>query len=202
MKPQLFLSVMLAASVFFSCSQPTQNDPTPQPDPTAPGNLVTLEDAKLQIDKYKKAHPDVAGDQYALHTWVSIEDLEAYLAYIKFESKKLGITVTGIDLIHTQSKDAAAGLPNKSNADYGLTLMYAPTFDDNGKNVAFDPLHSAKDDPATLQELFSEMDTIQMAKSGTEDGGTEGEDQGTESSGPTGPSGIANRLASCPEMCD
>lgn len=201
MKPQQFLSLMLVASLFLSCSSSSTNPPTDNPTPPkAPKNLITLEIAKEQIDKYKKAHPGVAGDQYALHTWVSIEDLEMYLAYVKNYSDSLGIKVTGIDLIHTQYKDAVSGMPNELNKDYNLTLMYAPTYNDNGKNVAFDPLHSSKGSPATLADLFKRMDPTPN----TQENKVDSTATGTEGDGdkPGGPSGIGNHLNSCPETCE
>lgn len=183
--------MMLMVSFVLSCQQkpePTIGEPPPPVEPT---NLISLDAAKKQLNFYKQAHPGVTGDEYALRTWISIEELENYIAFMKEESKKKGIKITGIDFIHTQYKEGKPGMKNELNKDYELTLMYAPTFDDNGKNVAFDPLNSKEGDPATLKSLLSsksENDTIGNGDSAGKGG--------------SGSSGIANKLNSCPNKCD
>jgi hypothetical protein len=156
-----------------------------------PGNLITVEKAKEQLKFYQDAHPGESGDQFALQTWISIEDLEEYIAYVKRESSRKNITVTGIGFIHTQKKEGKSGLQNKGNADYELSLMYAPTYKEGTKNTAFDPMNSTVDNPMKLSVLLGNA---------SETDSTQSKDGGEGKPTPT-PSGIGNNIFSCPSVC-
>lgn len=151
-----------------------------------PANLITIKEAKDQLEKFQKAHPGYEGNEYALHTWISIADLENYIEYIKQESKGKNIEVNGIEFIFTQYKAGAPNLPNLGNNDYELTFMYAPTCKEGTKNVAFDPLRSKDGEPAKLSDLLGSNPQTTEAGKGPDD----------ESK-----SGIANRVNCCPNMC-
>lgn len=145
-----------------------------------PSQLISLKEAKSQLDNFKKAHPGVVGDQFALRGWISIQDLEKYIEFVKKESLKNGIEVNGIDFMFTQHKDAAPGLKNPNNSEYELSLMYAPTVKQGSSNVAFDPLHSKKNEPALLKDLLNSESSTENAIDQT---------------------GIGNRINCCPNMC-
>lgn len=151
-----------------------------------PTNLISIKEAKTQLDNFKKAHPGYEGNEYALRTWISVADLEYYLEYIKEESKKRGIEVNGLEFIFTQYNAAEPNLANESNKDYGLTFMFAPTCKEGVKNVAFDPLRSKEGTPAKLSDLLGSN-----AQASEEGRGTNDDDK----------SGIANRVNCCPNMC-
>lgn len=155
-----------------------------------PANLISLDDARKQLNYYKAAHPGVNGDEYALRTWLSIEQLENYIAFVKEESKKKNITVNGIEFIFTQHKEGKPFAANLNNAEYELTFMYAPTYEGQQKHIAFDPLRSEDGKPADLSELLSQQES---GESNTED------KDGKPSSDK---SGIANLVNPCPTLCE
>lgn len=194
MKTLRLTTLLLISLMLFSCNM--QPDCHCDNEPSTPKNLITYEKAFEQLGNYDKAHPRVRGNQYALRTWVSIEELENYIAYAKAEGKKNNIKVNGIDFIYTQYKEAKAGLPNESNKDYELTFMYAPTYRDtvNDKNEAFDPMNSKPGDPAKLRERLKFKNPKASKDSANE--------QTTPAnSRPSGPSGIANNVQTCPTVC-
>lgn len=157
---------------------------------TTPNVLISLQSAKNQLGKYQNAHPGVNGDEYALRTWISLQDLEKYIAFVKEVSKDKNITVNGIDIIYTQKIAGAPGLPNPNNSQYGLTLMMAPTYKDGTHNTAFDPVASKYGKPAKLSDLLAnagEFANEEESRSSTPSPGT--------------PSGIANSFNSCPSVC-
>lgn len=157
-----------------------------------PSNLISVDEAKSQLKKFQDAHPGVNSDQYALRTWISIDELEQYIAYVKEESSKKNIEVTGIDFIYTQKKEGRPGMANKGNEDYELTLMYAPTYMDpaTNKNTTFDPMNSADGKPMKLSQLLNEPTTTDSLNSAN--GDTSKRDKG---------SGIGNNIFSCPNVC-
>ena len=194
MKTQKLTTVFLTSLMLFSCNM--QPDCHCDNEPSTPKNLITYEKALEQLGNYDKAHPGVRGNQYALRTWVSIEELENYIAYAKAEGKKNNIKVNGIDFIYTQYKDANPGMPNESNKDYELTFMYAPTYRDtvNKKNEAFDPMNSKPGDPAKLSERLA-------FKTSRNSNDTITKQTPPVNNKPSGPSGIANQALSCPTVC-
>ena len=183
MKTIKLSAIAVAFLTIFSCSHEMEC-PKPEP-PTQPKSMITLDEARKQLGNYNTAHPGVRGEQFALRTWVSIEDLENYIAYMKEESKKKGIVVNGIDFIYTQTKEGNPGMANQNNADYELTFMYAPTFKQGTSNVAFDPMSSTQGNPALLKDLLAPQDSTQNKTESTNGG----------------PSGIANHYGACPTIC-
>jgi len=177
--------------IFSSCSQKTETEVKTATDKEIaekqlkPANLISLEEAKEQIDNYRGAHPKEVGDHYALRTWISIDELKAYIQYVEDESKAKGIEVSGIDFIHTQHKKGNPGDENPENTTYDLTLMMAPTFEDGNMQTAFDPIYSEQGEPKSLESLFKEMTVIDAEKADTRPKA----------------SSIANNMASCPNMC-
>lgn len=157
---------------------------------TKPNVLISLQSAKNQLGKYQNAHPGVNGDEYALRTWISLQDLEQYIAFVKEISKDKNITVNGIDIIYTQKIAGAPGLPNPNNSQYGLTLMMAPTYKDGTHNTAFDPVASKYGEPAKLSDLLANAG--EFAKE---------EESRPSTPSPGTPSGIANSFNSCPSVC-
>lgn len=152
-----------------------------------PKNLISLEKAKEQLENYNQAHPEELGDEYALRTWISIEDLKAYIQYIEVSSAEKEIEVTGIDFIHAQYKSAAPGSANPENKTYDKTLMLAPTYGSGSANIAFDPIYSEKGKPKDLKVLLSEL----LSNTGPEEKGEGGKK-----------SSVANLLTTCPNICD
>lgn len=192
MKTQRILLFSIALFLF-SCSKETpaeNSEPeimgkTEMANASAkPSNLITLEKAKEQLDNYNQAHPDELGKEYALRSWISLDDIKAYIQYVEESSAEKGIEVTGIDIIHTQYKNAAPGSGNPHN-EHEKTLMLAPTYQKDSVNIAFDPIYSEYGKPKDLKELLSEF----SSNSGPEEKG------GKKSS-------IANMLTTCPNNCD
>lgn len=205
MKTINFLTCMVLILTILSCSKSTETTEATEGTNSLqaeskmstesvgePKNLITVEAAKEQLNNYNAAHPGVNADQYALRTWISLEELEQYIAYVKEVSEKKNIKVTGIDFIHTQKKKAKPGLDNKGNLAYELTLMYAPTYRDSatGKNTTFDPMNSTDNNPMKLSELLGES----VLDSTENKSGNENENNGNKS-------GIGNNIFSCPNVC-
>lgn len=196
MKVQQTLCILLTTCLFISCShqaseEKKEADPEVAIEKTgkaqAPDCLISLEQAKVQLDNYNDAHPAEVGSEYAFRTWIPIEDLKAYLAYVEDLSEEKGIEISGIDVIHAQYKKASPGSANPDNSVYDETIMLAPTYKEGVKNIAFDPLYSEQGDPKKLKLLFDELTT---------DG------EGEEEEGGTNPSSIANTFTSCPNTCN
>ncbi len=196
MKTPKILLILLTAILITACSKETPNensDISSNQEETmkaetlpAPGNLISLEKAKEQLDNYNEAHPQELGTEYALRTWISIKELKAYIEYVEEEAKQKGITVNGIDIIHTQHKKAAAGSPNPNNSVYEKSLMLAPTYKNGNSNVAFDPIYSEEGKPKDLKILLEEM---------TSNTGPEAKSERMMKSS------IANNMQSCPNNC-
>lgn len=188
---KLFLPVLIVLGMI-SCSQQTENSAEVKP----PSNLISYEKAFEQLNNFNSAHPDVSGDEYALRVWVSIEDLENYINYVKSEGKRSGIEVNGMEFIYTQYQNSKPNMPNESNKDYELTLMYAPTFKDSesGKNEAFDPMNSEENKIVKLRDVFAKKEVGDSINS-------DSENKAKEQSSPNGKSGIANSLNACPPIC-
>lgn len=194
MKTIKLTAMAIALMTLFSCNMQTEC-PCPE-DPKPPKNLITYEKALKDLGNYKTAHPGVNGEQYALRVWVSLEDLENYIAYAKAEGKKNEINVNGFDFIFTQYKEGKPDMPNLNNEDYELNFMYAPTYLDGTSNVAFDPMNSKPGDPAKLSELLAgnePKDSANIQAKSADDNGNGDK--------PSGPSGIANQASSCPTVC-
>jgi len=197
MKTHLIILTLTTSFTLFSCSKETEKSEPVQEEtqerPAAdPGNLISLEKAKEQLSNYNKAHPEVVGSEYALRTWISIEDLKAYIKYVEEKSKEKGIEVSGIDFIHIQHKEAAPGSANPNNEVYGLSLMLAPTYSNGSAHTAFDPIYSEQGKPKSLKSLLDEM---------TSNTGP-GETSKKEDEGGVKASSVGDNLSSCPNMCN
>lgn len=154
-----------------------------------PRNLISITEAKEQLNYFKKAHPGVNGKEYALRSWVSIDELEKYIQFVRKEAKEKHIDVSGIAFIYTQHKEGSPEMPNLSNEDFELTFMYAPTYKEDSKNIAFDPFRSEVDSPAKLSDLL------------VDEGTTASRGAGSSNMDQDELSGIANHINSCPNMC-
>jgi len=200
MKPHLVILAFVSSFIISSCSNPKETEKSEpvqeiQERPVAknPGILISLEKAKEQLSNYNKAHPEEVGNEYALRTWISIEDLKAYIQYVEERSKEKGIEVSGIDFIHIQYKEAAPGSVNPNNEVYGLSLMLAPTYNKGSVHTAFDPIYSGQGKPKSLKSLLDEM----TSNTGPDETSKkESEDEGVK------PSSIGDNLSSCPNMCN
>lgn len=201
-KRQLPLLIGLLALIF-GCNSANQNSSTSESseimqfaltanDVSQPSNLISIQEAKTQLNHYNTAHPGVVGDQYGLKIQISLEELENYIAYVRQESEKNQISVEGVEFIFTQHKEAKPKQDNVNNQDYELSFMIAPTYLEDGKAIAFDPLQSASGEPAKLSDLFN---------SATSDGEDEGDSSSKGGNKPT-KSGIANHYNACPKNCD
>ena len=189
MKTQKLTFIALTCFVLAACSKetPTENSTVEKvAEVAAPSNLISLKEAKIQLDNYNEAHKAEVGSEYGLRTWISLEDLKAYIAYIEEESKAKGIEVSGIDMIHTQYKQGKPGSPNADNSVYDKTLMLAPTYQNGDEQVAFDPIYSENGKPKALKELLDSIKKDSLF--------------GQNQSKPAA-SSIANNLNSCPNMC-
>lgn len=195
MKTRQIISFLLISFIVVCCSKETEKEnPVPEnilkQEEAKPGNLISLEKAKEHIENYKYAHPEEVGNQYAVRTWISIQELKEYIRYIEQESKAKDIEVSGIDFIHAQYKKAEPGSANPNNEVYDLTLMMAPTYREGNTQKAFDPLYSEQRKPKSLQSLFDEI-TINTGPSEKDKTGN----------GSMKPSSIGNNLNTCPTVC-
>lgn len=146
------------------------------------GITIDLYAVKQKIENYKISHPGVTGEEYALRSWVSLDDLKEYIAHIENVSREKGIEVSGIDIIHVQNIATTSGKPNLNNQDYDLTVLLAPTYEQNTSHIAFDPIYSEKGAPKTLEELLDSTDLSNRAQKPR-------------------PSSVANHVTSCPSNC-
>ena len=89
MKKSNFIWILAFLGIAVSCSKSTEqstdtNNVEASSDKNLmtstsvekPKGLITIEEAKAQLKKYQDAHPGENADQYALRTWISIEELE------------------------------------------------------------------------------------------------------------------------------
>lgn len=187
MKTLKISSLLLMTFVLVCCSKETPNEQKENESKSnlqsqAPANLISLSTAKEQLDNYNEAHPLEVGSEYAMRTWISIEELKRYIAYVEKESEIKGIEVSGIDFIHSQYKKATPGSPNPENMVYDLTLMLAPTYLKGNSNVAFDPKYSQQGNPKDLIDLFYDIESDSLL-------------------GATPGSSVANNLVTCPNNC-
>lgn len=191
MKTSMKFTLFLVFILMVSCSksiekEEVENQSVLKPaTETTPKNLITIAEAKEKIENFNKSHPDELGEEYAMRTWISLEELKAYIQFIESESAKKDIPVSGIDFIYSQYESAEPGSKNPDNKNYKLTLMMAPTYEDSGKNIAFDPIYSTDGIPKDLSELLSVPPPVDTA------GGN----------GPP-PSSIGNRMNTCPSFCN
>jgi hypothetical protein len=191
MKNSINYGLIFCFIFIISCSKTTKKEEVKNPAETEtasikpPTNLISIPEAKTDIDNFNKTHFEEVGKEYAMRTWISLEQLKSYIAYIESESNKKNIPVSGIDFIYSQYESAEPGSRNIDNKRYKLTLMMAPTYEDSGKNIAFDPIYSTDGTPKDLSELLSNPPRVDTA------GGNGAP-----------PSSIGNRMNTCPSVCD
>jgi len=192
MKTSMKFTLFLIFISMVSCSKSVEkeevkSEPLVKPaTEAAPENLIAISEAKEKIENFNKAHPDELGEEYAMRTWISLEELKAYIQFIESESAKKNIPVSGIDFIYSQQDKAEPGSKNPGNKNYKLTLMMAPTYSDGNGNIAFDPIYSTNKNPKKLKDLLDkipEADSLEREKGAP-------------------PSSIANRLNTCPSVCN
>ncbi len=132
-----------------------------------PNNLISLAEFLEMKKSYDVSIKSKLGNQETQSVWFSFENLQAYFTYIEKQATEKNIKVSGIRFhMVTQTKD------NKQ-----LTLALTPTFESVTKHIDFDPVHSLKEQPATLKSIETDKDKV----------------------GETG--GILNRGVLCPIVC-
>jgi hypothetical protein len=105
-----------------------------------PVNCISVTEARTLQDNWVKTREAIIerdlGEQDCREVLFKVEDLEAYLKYVKEESAKQGITNPGIRIYFGAYDDAQSKK---------ATVFLAPTLDVNslpcGNNYAVDPLN-------------------------------------------------------------
>lgn len=141
---QIIKSSFLLLVSFFIISCETKPGHSDDPvDTSKPKETITLERAHEMYKSYQARYNALTefrgGKEDAYYGWHSLDFYENYIAYLKHESAKVGIEVSGIRLYY-----AAYPEDSQSGKQQGYqTYLYVPTYYDKetGKHIAFDPLH-------------------------------------------------------------
>ncbi|MEM7108065.1 MAG: hypothetical protein AAF519_07550 [Bacteroidota bacterium] len=135
-----------------------------------PEQTITLERAHKMLESYKERYAALTtfrdGKEDSRYGWHSLDFYENYLAYLKHESAKVGIKVSGIRLYYAAYPD-----DNVSGEQSGYqTYLYVPTYynEELKKHIAFDPLHMYESgDPIPLHQIITEGIPIKKMQSTT-----------------------------------
>ncbi|MEO0555624.1 MAG: hypothetical protein AAF149_20635 [Bacteroidota bacterium] len=152
----LFLS--LTSLFILGCTE-KPDDPV---DTSKPKETITLERAHEMYKSYQERYNALTefrgGKEDSRYGWHSLDFYENYIAYLKHESAKVGIEVSGIRLYY-----AAYPENRESGAQQGYqTYLYVPTYYDKEtkKHIAFDPLHVENGKPLSLHQVITKGKTI------------------------------------------
>ena len=119
-----------------------------------PKNLLKYKEMVAMLEHYDKTRKPVLekalGREDTRINFYSIETLETYLAYAKKVSQEKGIKLTGINIVSASYPETSShGVPNYQ------TVMFMPTTEINGKNIAFAPDASKNGEIVTMKEVLS-----------------------------------------------
>ncbi len=121
---------------------------------STPKSLISLTEFLAMKASFSSYIKSKLGNNLTESVWFSLENLEAYLAYIKKEATSNSIDISGIRFhMIAKTKDKKQ-----------LTLALTPTYETNAKHVDFDPVFSGTDKPKTLESL--ETDTKKSDENG------------------------------------
>ena len=151
-----FFNLLTVSTLFFTFGCQGKKDPI---DTNRPKETISIERARKMLESYQDRYASLTelreGKEDSRYGWHSLEFYENYIAYLKHESAKIGIKVSGIRLYY-----AAYPEDDRSGKQAGYqTYLYVPTYynEELGQHVAFDPLHV--DDagrPVPLHQVITE----------------------------------------------
>ncbi|WP_272151625.1 hypothetical protein [Tenacibaculum aiptasiae] len=120
-----------------------------------PKNLLMYKEMVAMLEHYDKTRKSILeealGREDTRINFYTIETLETYLNYVKNISQEKGIKLTGINIVSASyPENTLHGVPNYQ------TLMFMPTTEINGNNIAFAPELSNNGDIVTMKEILGE----------------------------------------------
>jgi len=118
-----------------------------------PQNLLMYKEMVAMLEHYDETRKPVLekalGYEDTRINFFTIETLETYLAYMKKVSEEKGIKLTGINIVSASYPE----LTNHGTPNY-QTIMFMPTTEINGENIAFAPEVSAENKIVTMKEML------------------------------------------------
>lgn len=152
---KFLLATAIVATSFMSCNQDkTEEVFTEKTVKIAkPQNLLMYKEMAAMLKHYDQTRKPVLekalGYEDTRINFYTIETLETYLAYVKKISEEKGIKLTGINIVSgAYPENASHGTPNYQ------TVMFMPTTEIDGKNIAFAPKASTQDKIVTIKEML------------------------------------------------
>ncbi|WP_428742624.1 hypothetical protein [Tenacibaculum sp.] len=150
-----FLATMVAIVSFMSCSQDKTEDALAEKTvkTAKPQNLLMYKEMVAMLEHYDETRKSVLekalGYEDTRINFYTIETLETYLAYMKKVSEEKGIKLTGINIVSASYPETMQrGTPNYQ------TIMFMPTTEIEGKNIAFAPEVSTENKIVTMKEML------------------------------------------------
>ena len=122
---------------------------------STPINLISVKEYKAMKDAFNTTIKGKLGSQETDSVWFSFDNLKEYLAYLEDESAKKNLLISGISFQMIATDDAAKR----------LTIALTPTFEDNGKQTAFDLNHSSTDSPMPIEDINSSSNNFESTSS-------------------------------------
>ncbi|WP_440120689.1 hypothetical protein [Tenacibaculum sp. Ill] len=138
-----------------SCSQDKTEDVLAEKTvkTAKPQNLLMYKEMVAMLEHYDETRKPVLekalGYEDTRVNFYTIETLETYLAYMKRISEEKGIKLTGIKIVSASyPKKMERGTPNYQ------TVMFMPTTNIKGENIAFAPEVSTGNKIVTMKEML------------------------------------------------
>ena len=147
------LFLLLTSLFILGCTE-KQDDPV---DTSKPKETITLERAHEMYKSYQKRYNALTefrgGEEDSRYGWHSLDFYENYIAYLKHESAKVGIEVSGIRMYYAAYPEG----PESGKQQGYQTYLYVPTYYDKktNKHIAFDPLHVEDGKPLPLHYVIT-----------------------------------------------
>jgi hypothetical protein len=154
-----YLVIALCLSAFLGCKQKrVLEDILPYKNKLRPSNTISYGEMSVMFEYYdqnqKKALDARSGKEETVSIYYTIQELKQYIGYVERLSKEKNIPLTGIRIF------SAAYPEDYKIKEYQkkLTLIFAPTTTIKGKKgVAYEPLHSKKEDPIAMQVFLDKF---------------------------------------------
>ncbi|WP_420551691.1 hypothetical protein [Tenacibaculum aiptasiae] len=120
-----------------------------------PKNLLMYKEMVAMLEHYDKTRKPILeealGREDTRINFYTIETLEAYLNYVKKISQEKGIKLSGINIVSASyPENTLYGVPNYQ------TVIFMPTTEINGNNIAFAPEVSNNGEIVTMKEILGE----------------------------------------------
>ncbi len=156
-KTKILLLAAISIASILSCSQDkTDSILSEETIKTAkPQNLLMYKEMAAMLEHYDETRKPILekalGREDTRINFFTIETLETYLNYMKKASEEKGIKLTGINIVSASYPETTAhGTPNYQ------TVMFMPTTEINGKNIAFAIDASKQGEIITMKEKLFE----------------------------------------------